>query len=87
MRTFTKAELVSCAKSFPTNLETFLKKDVELLTKIELANAFAAIFGNGQKLLPKKSPPKLRRILKDYLSKRFNKETLNAITATKNFLI
>jgi len=86
LKVFAKNELVTCATYFKGAVENVAKQQVEELTKLDLANAFSLLFGQSTQLARTRSPPKLRQLLKDLLSKRFNKEVLNAITATRMFL-
>ena len=86
LKSFNKSELVACGLHFKTSLEKAVNKQLDKMTKVDLANGFSAVFGTGVMFAPKKSPPKLRAILKDYFSNKMPKEALNAITATRVFL-
>ena len=86
MDKFTKDELQICGAVFREAIELREGITVETMTKMSLVNAFSRILGNKMCLAPKKSPKKLRMILKDYLSRKFGKDALNAVAATYNFL-
>ena len=56
------------------------------MTKYDMVNSGANLFGNKSTIGPKQSPRKLRLILKDMVCKTFNKTAISAITATHAFL-
>ena len=86
IKLFTKHELYSSGLHFKANIERALNKHIDNMTKVELANAFSLVFGTGTQFAPKKSPLKLRAILKDYFLNKMPKDAVNAITATRVFL-
>ena len=86
MDKFTKDELQICGAQFRDAIELHEGRSIETMTKLLLVNAFSRILGNKTSLAPKKSPKKLRTILKDYLSRKFGKDALNAVYATYKFL-
>lgn len=86
LKAFTKDELFVCATHFEEQVVSYSKKCLVQMTKLELVNAFSYIFGSKTVVGKKSSPPTLRQILRNFLSKTLNKQATNAILATHMFI-